>query len=294
MFNKIRFMTILMAVLLFTTPPIIAADFCEKKTELYNRWPFTTGRVITESTDYVFYGDGDIVSVVDKDTLGYVSSLHIDVSEGITGIDYNNGYLFVTTGFNGLQSIQVEGDGTLTPGNPLAIKSTVDDGVSIYARGVQVSGSYAYVGIAEVTSEGNINLGVQVVDIINPGSPSVPDPDPAYPDDPFGGRAELVGTQFIPYGRAETLGIRVSGNYAYVVDWVNGLQIFNIENKRKPYYIGEKDGLESGLAIAPDARDAQIVGDYAFVASANYGLIVVNIADPESQDNPVNDISIIS
>lgn len=257
-----------------------AADFCEKKTELYNRWSFSPARAITESTDYIFYGDGDIVSVMDKNTLSYVSSMHIDVSEGITGIDYSNGYLFVTTGFNGLQSIQVESDGTLTLGSPLAIQSTVDDDTNIYARGVDVSGSYAYVGIAEVTSEGNINIGVQVVDIINPGSPAIPDPDPDYSDDDFGGRGELVGTENIPYGRAETLGIRVSGNYAYVVDWISGLQVFNIENKKKPLFVG--------LAIAPDARDAQIVGDYAFVACANYGLIVVNISDPESEDEPLN------
>jgi hypothetical protein len=280
MLNRLCIIPIFIVVLLTAALSAHAADFCEKKTELYNRWSFSPGRAITESTDYIFYGDGDIVSVMDKNTLAPVSSIHIEVSEGITGIDYNNGYLFVTTGFNGLQSIQVESDGTLTLGSPLAIKSTVDDDVSIYTRGVHVSGSYAFLGIAEVTSEGNINLGVQVVDISNPGSPAIPAPDPAYPDDPFGGRGELVGTENIPYGRAETLGIRVSGNYAYVVDWLNGLQIFNIENKKKPLFVG--------LAIAPDARDAQIVGDYAFVACANYGLIVVNISNPESTDNPIN------
>jgi len=276
----IRIILIVIVVFNSTTFDVFSADFCEKRTEAYNRWSYSPARAITGNSSYIFYGDGDIVSVLNKNTLTLVSDIHITVSEGITGIDYSNNYLYITTGFDGLQSIKLASDGTLTLGNKLAIKSTVSETGNVYARGVHVSGNYAFVGLAEITTEGVINVGVQVVDISNPGSPAIPDPDPNDPDDEIGGRGELIGTEHIPYGRAETLGIHVSGNYAYVIDWISGLRVFNIENKNNPYYVG--------LAIAPDARDAQIVNDYAFVACANYGLIVVNVADPESTEDPID------
>ena len=89
MLNRLHIILIFIVVIL-STASTHAADFCEKKTELYNRWPFTTGRVITESTDYIFYGDGDIVSVMDKNTLAPVSSIHIDVSAPLDNFPSND------------------------------------------------------------------------------------------------------------------------------------------------------------------------------------------------------------
>lgn len=259
---------------------LLAADFCEKKTELYNRWSFSPANAVTENSDYLFYGDGDIVSVLDKDNLTLVSDIHVPVSEGITGIDYSDGYIFVTTGYDGLQSVRVSNDGSLSLGDQLAIASTVTETGNVYARGVHVIDNYAYVGIVEATEEGN-NVGVQVVDISNPGTPAIPEPDPNDPDDEIGGRGELVGTDDVPYGLAETLGIYVSGNYAFVVDWLSGLRVFNVSQKNNPYYVG--------LAIAPGAEDVQVVDGYAFVAAGEYGLIVINVADPESTNELLSD-----
>jgi len=91
----------------------------------------------------------------------------------------------------------------------------------------------------------------------------------------------LTGTDDIPYGLAETLGIYVSGNYAFVIDWITGLHVFNVSQKNNPYYVGR--------AIAPGARDVQIVNNYAFVASGEFGLIVIDVSDPENTENLIGD-----
>jgi hypothetical protein len=114
----------------------------------------------------------------------------------------------------------------------------------------------------------------------------------------------------------------VSGNYAYVADWDDGLAVINISdpmNPGDPIYedtSGIANGLfvdgnfvfiadrGSGLAVidisdptnpeAPnyedtvgEATDVYIDGDYAFVADGFQGLAVLNISDPTNPGVPI-------
>ena len=68
------------------------------------------------------------------------------------------------------------------------------------------------------------------------------------------------------------IGVAVAGDYAYVADYDEGLQVINIADSTNPQIVGHKDtdGYAFGVAVA---------GDYAYVADYDKGLQVINIAD---------------
>lgn len=114
------------------------------------------------------------------------------------------------------------------------------------ARGVTVSGNYAYVADHELG-------GVVIFDISDPASPV------------------LAGSYDTP-GLA--LSIVVEGNYAYVADHeLGGLQVINVSNPASPTFAGSYDtpGTAFGLALA---------GDFAYVADNSLGIQVIDISDP--------------
>lgn len=114
------------------------------------------------------------------------------------------------------------------------------------ARGVAVSGNYAYV--ADGTS------GLRIINISNPSSPT----QAGYYDTP---------------GTAN--GVAVSGSYAYVADGSSGLRIINISNPSNPNQAGYCDTPGSAYGIA-------VNGSYAYVADSGSGLRIINISDPAS------------
>ena len=68
------------------------------------------------------------------------------------------------------------------------------------------------------------------------------------------------------------IGVAVAGDYAYVADYDEGLQVINIADSTNPQIVGHKDtdGYAFGVAVA---------GDYAYVADYDKGLQVINIAN---------------
>lgn len=70
-------------------------------------------------------------------------------------------------------------------------------------------------------------------------------------------------------------GVSISGNYAYIADYFDGLKIINISNPASPSLVVTY-GLQS------TAYDVAVVGNYAYVASYGRGLIICNIANPAS------------
>ncbi|MHA1960692.1 MAG: hypothetical protein ACW99U_10690, partial [Candidatus Thorarchaeota archaeon] len=68
-------------------------------------------------------------------------------------------------------------------------------------------------------------------------------------------------------------GVFVSGDYAYVADWDDGLAVINISDPTNP-----------GTPVYEDTRglayDVYVSGDYAYVADLNTGLAVIDISDP--------------
>ena len=113
-----------------------------------------------------------------------------------------------------------------------------------YARGVYVSGSYAY-----VADEGS---GLQVIDISDPQDPTIE------------GSVDTSGT-------AED--IYVSGSYAYVADGGSGLQVIDISDPANPT-------IEGSVDTPGTAYGVYVSGSYAYVADGGSGLQVIDISDP--------------
>ncbi|MGY5880864.1 MAG: hypothetical protein RTV31_11470 [Candidatus Thorarchaeota archaeon] len=69
----------------------------------------------------------------------------------------------------------------------------------------------------------------------------------------------------------------VAGNFVYVADGFEGLEIINVTDPENPSELCQYDG--SG-----EIYDVQIVDDIAYVADWNWGLLVLNVSDPASPD----------
>jgi hypothetical protein len=137
-------------------------------------------------------------------------------------------------------------------------------GMNTYqARGVAISGSFAYV------ADGSSG-GLQVIDITNPASLQF-----------------VVGLNTPGSAR----GVAISGSYAYVADALSGLQVLDISNPTGPQFVGGMDTPGFAWCVA-------ISGGYAYVADGGSGLQVLptqcgdasgideNYLDPELTDTP--------
>ena len=112
-----------------------------------------------------------------------------------------------------------------------------------YAGDVYVSGSYAYLG----------GMGLQVIDISNPSSPEI-----------IGSVATLGGSTFY-----------ISGNYAYLIGPL--FIVIDITTPSSPEMIGSISFELVGYAL-----DVYVSGSYAYVATDNTGLAVIDISIPSS------------
>ena len=110
-----------------------------------------------------------------------------------------------------------------------------------YARGVAVSGSYAYVADDE--------KGLRIINISNPSRPY----EVGYYDTP-----------------GYAYGVAVSGFYAYVADGYEGLRIINISNPSRPYEVGYYNTLGY-------ARNVAVSGSYVYVADGYAGLRIIRV-----------------
>jgi hypothetical protein len=68
-------------------------------------------------------------------------------------------------------------------------------------------------------------------------------------------------------------GVAISGDYAYVADYGNGLVVVDISDPTTPIFAGSYN-------TAGWARGVAISGDHAYVADEANGLVVVDISDP--------------
>jgi len=82
---------------------------------------------------------------------------------------------------------------------------------------------------------------------------------------------ELIGSINTP---GDAHGVSVSGDYAYVADYYNGLHIVNISDPSSPIMAGHVD-------ISGNSNDVHVVGNYAYVAEAdNSYLFIVDVTNP--------------
>jgi len=85
----------------------------------------------------------------------------------------------------------------------------------------------------------------------------------------------------------ESRGLSIVGNYAYVAEAWHGLRILNIEDPENPVQValyntnldalGEVDGKSDA-----EFHDVKVVGNYAYCAGGNFGLVIVDVSDPAS------------
>ena len=84
-------------------------------------------------------------------------------------------------------------------------------------------------------------------------------------DAQFGLPYVVTGRVSLPY--PDTYGVDRKDDLAFVANGTGGVQVIDISNLTAPYHIG---------FIKPDgfARDVKIVGEYAFIAASNQGVVV--------------------
>ena len=135
--------------------------------------------------------------------------------------------------------------------NPTNPGTPVYEATTGVARGVYVSGDYAYVA--------DDSSGLAVIDISDPTNPGTP----VYEDT-----------------TNQALGVYVSGDYAYLANGWSGLAIIDISDPTNP-----------GTPVYEDttspAYGVYVSGDYAYVADSDSGLAVIDISDPTNPGTPV-------
>ncbi len=125
-----------------------------------------------------------------------------------------------------------------------------------YAQALKKVGNYLYLGVADEDAD----KGLSIIDVSNPAAPVR---SAFFPSQ--------TGAASISGWADDTLGLDVSGNYAYLATYMGGLVIVDISNPAAPAYSGKLD-------IASESWDVKVSGNTAFVA--NYGGIrAVNITN---------------
>jgi len=205
----------------------------------------------TTDTYKLFIGDGTTNHQVGgEDVVAKANSALQNIVEDTTpelggDLDTNGHNITSTTGLNisigtGANDKLHLGDGTLlidSPINPIIIGSVATS----YARGVYVSGKYAYV------ADGS--KGLKVVDISNKSAPTI------------------IGSVATSYAQ----GVYVSGKYAYIADYAT-FKIIDISDPTNPT-------ITSSIATN-NAQGVYVSGKYAYVADYNNGFQIIDISDP--------------
>ncbi|UCD83885.1 MAG: hypothetical protein JSU92_11445, partial [Deltaproteobacteria bacterium] len=134
--------------------------------------------------------------------------------------------------------------------NPIEVGSRDTMG---WARGVFVSGDYAY-----VADEWN---GLAIIDVSDPANPGTP-----------------VYRAFPP---GDSRGVYVTGEYAYVADGPSGLAIIDVSDPENP-------GVPVYRAFPPgDSQGVYVTGGYAYVADGWDGLAIIDVSNPLNPGTPV-------
>ena len=75
-------------------------------------------------------------------------------------------------------------------------------------------------------------------------------------------------------GYNSTSAVEVKGNYAYIVEYHNGVRVIDISNPANP--------VEVSHIMDIDASDIKILGNYAYVSVRYQGFSIIDISDPKN------------
>src|SRR3989338_8152689 len=164
------------------------------------------------------------------------------------------------------EKLTLEGGNFLqNSGNPTHKGSITDAGATELdgAQGIYVSGKYAYVA-------GNLDNGVEILDISDPSSPKHVGKfnDSDHPN------AELDGTW----------GIYVSVKYGYVTGQVDvGVEILDISDPSNITHVGKFNDSDHPNAELDGALGIYVSGKYAYVTGFDdNGVEILDVSDPSS------------
>ncbi len=227
-----------------------------------------------------------ILDISDLNSPVVLSTLDLD-SIAVEDIHVQDDYAYLAAGNDGLYIIDIS-----TPESP-ALAGSLN--VHNSAKRICVSGDYAYIQDRLVTEEGLL-----VVDISDPTQPVESafldveiKHDIAFSDNYVYGADCAQGVRIIDVNdpanpilvntfqgpTIEHYAIHVSGNYAYVTEWIggDGMVVFDISDKQNPVEVA---------TCLIGARDIFIEGNYAY--GVGYIDSTLSIVDISSPDNPVS------
>jgi len=214
--------------------------------------PRIIGQVPLPGVTYVTALEEDLAYVVAWNSLQIVSlgidpanvgMVTLDTPGCADGIAVQGSYAYIADGTAGLEVALV--GGVLVP----RLLGRVALGG--WAQDVVVRGTRAYVADGE--------NGFCVVDVSRPASPVQV------------GHVPLSGYAFqvaLPAGLPQSSPI---AEYAYVTDW-DGLRVIDLT--------GEEPVLRASLQTGGEVKSVAVLGDRAYLADADLGLLVVDVADP--------------
>lgn len=240
--------------------------------------PYVTGSIKT-----------DDLALNNLDTANY--SGQINVQGQVAGISVVGNYAYIAERNSGLQIVDIS-----DPAKPKVASKLNIAG----ARGISVSGDYAYIidgaGLKVVDVSNRVNP--NIVDVINTagymnkimGENNSVDTvdvagDYAYTADGILGMGIVyMGDRSAPrmVGHINTYGnvvaVRAIGNYACVADGNTGMKVIDIRNK------AIKNRIAGSIGTPGYASGIYVLAPFAYVADQRGGLQVVDISNP---DNPV-------
>ena len=197
-----------------------------------------------------------VLDITDLSNIAIHSMLsNVTLLDQPMGLEIVGNYAYVST-LHGVVTVDISDPSSLAiVGNVQITDDLSDSNTFAHGRTFAVVGNRAYVAC----NNGFMHRGVAVIDISTPTNLN----EVAF----FG---ENPHSSF-----EEAAGVKVDGNFAYVVGDEGSLTVVDVSNPHRPSVVSSiwdqrLDGAE-GLAMA---------GDYAYVASNDYdGLVAVHIAD---------------
>ncbi|MBA4368790.1 MAG: hypothetical protein C0403_14280 [Desulfobacterium sp.] len=251
----------------------IPSTFGAVEMKFENRWPFTPAKTIAISDDYIFQAFGNVILVIDKTDFSNsepVKRIYLNVSEGITGIEYHDPFLFVTTGHHGISKINVSpemiSDPSVVKQEPLPAwtQSEIDAGVteSGTSRDVAIKGDNAYVAFTKLYEDGFYKTGIQVIDITSSSASLLLKNVGFVTNDAI--------ANGLASGMTESRSIKISGNYAYIADTAQGIHLFSISTDTPEFL---------DIAGFLPTFDLSVPGDgYAYAACTAGGIQILDVA----------------
>jgi len=264
---------------------------------------------IALQSDYLYIAEGTQMTVIDVSnpaTPTLVAALQF--LDTVTAITIHDQYVYLTAGSDGLKIIDIT--------NPISPTIVGEYSTAGYANDIAVSGSRAYLITDFDLYVLNITNSTQVSLFRFCGGKGGVTVDPLYTDYVFIGRyivnvwsCNRVGSTILGF-----TDVKIKGYYAYATDW-DGVYVINVSNPAAPIVITSYDlGMAAGISISGNRAYVSsnydsygihvfditspyvltelgtipiyglgtifVSGEYAYTASQETGLYIVDITNP--------------